>query len=105
MAVHNRSGFSITQVLDMLDDGDELSEDEFEGYVGFMQVEEDEATAALFDEVDDPEVVDDRKVVDNLEVADDLEQTDDMELGVISRKLHVEGTCTLAYHCTHELKG
>ena len=37
MAVCNRSGFSITQVLDMLDiddDGDELSEDEFEGYVG-----------------------------------------------------------------------
>ena len=41
MAVYNHSGFSITQVLDMLniddDDGDELSEDEFEGFVECIQ--------------------------------------------------------------------
>ena len=61
--MHNRSGFSITQVIDMLDiddnDGDELSEDEFEGYVECVQVEEDEATTALFDVADDPEQADD----------------------------------------------
>ena len=62
-------------------DIDELCEDEFEGYVGCMQVEVDEATATFFDAMDDRQVVDDR------EVADDPEQVDNIEVVVDNPQL------------------
>ena len=68
MAAHNRSGFSITQVLDMLDmdddDSDELSEDEFEGYIECME-------DTTFDTMDDGLLVDDGLAVVDVLAMDD----------------------------------